>query len=226
MHISVIGLGGVGSILIERLGRFINYSRDLNPSILLVDGDTYENKNYERQEFTQIGNKAEIKAMELAMKFPGLKLDSFEAYVNETNLTDVIRTGDVVFMCVDNHKTRNIVNNYCKILTDVTLFSGGNEFEDGNVQVYIRQGGNDLTPDLASYHPEIANPDDQLPDELSCEELAQSDPQLYFVNLGVATLMCWTFYNVIVKQQYERSEVYFDMRTMTADSKIRILKTK
>ena len=224
MHITVIGLGGVGSILIERLARFLNYSRDLNPTLLLVDGDTYENKNYERQEFTQIGNKAEIKAMELTMKFPTLRLDSFEAYVNETNAHETIRTGDVVFLCVDNHKTRNIINTYCKQLTDVTLFSGGNEFEDGNVQIYIRQGGKDLTPDLASYHPEIATPDDQLPDEMSCEELAQSDPQLYFTNLGVATLMCWSFYNVVVKRQYERSEVYFDITTMTADAKIRNLK--
>jgi molybdopterin/thiamine biosynthesis adenylyltransferase len=225
MHITVIGLGGVGSILIERLARFLNYDRELSPTILLVDGDTYENKNYERQEFGQIGNKAEIKAMELTMKFPGLRVDSYEAYVNETNMTEAIRTGDVVFLCVDNHKTRNIVNSYCKQLTDITLFSGGNEFEDGNVQIYIRQGGQDLTPDLASYHPEIRNPDDQLPDELSCEELAQqSTPQLYFANLGVATLMCWSFYNVVVKKQYERSEVYFDIPTMTADAKVRTLK--
>ena len=224
MHITIIGLGGVGSILIERLGRFINYSRDLDPTILLVDGDTYENKNYERQEFSQLGNKAEIKAMELSMKFPQLRVDSFEAYINETNIAETIKTGDIVFLCVDNHKTRNITNNYCKALTDITLISGGNEFEDGNVQIYIRQEGKDLTPDLASYHPEIANPDDQLPDEMSCEELAQSDPQLYFTNLGVATLMCWSFYNSVVKKQYERSEVYFDITTMTADAKVRTLK--
>jgi molybdopterin/thiamine biosynthesis adenylyltransferase len=224
MHITVIGLGGVGSILIERLARFINYSRDLNPTILLVDGDVYENKNYERQEFSQIGNKAETKVMELTMKFPKLILDSFEAYINEANIAESIKTGDIVFLCVDNHKTRNIVNNYCKELTDITLISGGNEFEDGNVQLYVRRGGQDLTPDLASYHPEIANPDDQLPDEMSCEELAQSDPQLYFTNLGVATLMCWSFYNSVVKQQYERSEVYFDITTMTADAKVRTLK--
>lgn len=223
MHITVIGLGGVGSILIERLGRFINYSKDLNPSILLVDGDTYEQKNYERQEFNQLGNKAEIKAMELIMKFPSLKMDYFSAYVNETNAHESIQTGDVVFLCVDNHKTRNIINNYCKELTDVTLISGGNDFEDGNVQIYIRQGGKDITPDLAAYHPEIANPDDQLPEEMSCEELAQSDPQLYFANLGVATFMCWSFYNTVVKNDYERSEVYFDIRSMAADPKVRTI---
>ena len=119
-----------------------------------------------------------------------------------------------------------ILNNYCKQLENVTLISGGNDFEDGNVQIYIRKGGQDVTPDLCTYHPEIANPDDKLPEEMGCEELAQSEPQLYFTILYVATLMCCAFYNVVVKEQYERSEVYFDIRTMTADAKIRILKTE
>jgi len=59
---------------------------------------------------------------------------------------------------------------------------------------------------------------------MSCQELAESDPQLYFANLGVATLMCWAFYNAVVRKQLERSEVYFDLTTMTTDAKIRIVK--
>lgn len=226
MQIVIVGLGGIGSSLCESLARFINYSTDLHPEILLVDGDEYEPKNFERQVFLDMGNKAEVKADELLMKFPNLRVDSYDAYINEANIAEVIRNGDIVFMCVDNHKTRMIVNNYCKNLTDVTLISGGNEFEDGNVQIYVKKGGQDLTPDLCAYHPEIANPDDRLPEEMGCEELAQSAPQLYFTNLYVATLMCCAFYNVVVKEEYERSEVYFDVRTMSADAKIRILKNE
>ena len=224
LYISVIGLGGVGSILVERLCRFINYSQDLTAEILLIDGDEYEQKNYERQEFSQLGNKADIKATELEMKYPTLRFDAMEAFINEANVADVIKEGDIVFICVDNHKSRMIINNYCRQLQDVTVISGGNEFTDGNVQLYVRRGGNDITPDLCAYHPEIANPDDKLPEEMSCEELAASDPQLYFTNLGVATLMCWTFYNAIVREQYERSEVYFDIMSMSADAKNRIVK--
>ncbi len=224
LYISVIGLGGVGTILVERLCRFLNYSKDLTAELLLVDGDEYEQKNYERQEFSRIGNKADIKATELEMKFNSLRFDAFEAFVDEKNIEGVIKEGDIVFLCVDNHKTRMIVSNYCKKLKDVILISGGNDFTDGNVQLYVRKAGSDLTPDLCAYHPEIANPDDKLPQEMSCEELANSDPQLYFANLGVATLMCWTFYNAVVKEQYERSEVYFDLTSMTTDAKIRIVK--
>ena len=35
----------------------------MTADILLVDGDDYEPKNYERQEFTRLGNKADIKAL-------------------------------------------------------------------------------------------------------------------------------------------------------------------
>jgi len=224
LPITIIGLGGVGSILAERMCRFLNYSNDLTADILLVDGDEYEQKNYERQEFTRMGNKADIKATELQIKFSELRFDSYEAFVNEKNITETIREGEIVFLCVDNHKTRMIVSNYCKTLQDVILISGGNEFTDGNVQIYVRKGGKDLTPDLCAYHPEIANPNDKLPEEMSCEELSNSDPQLYFTNLGVATLMCWSFYNVVIKEQFERSEVYFDMLSMTTDAKIRIVK--
>lgn len=223
-NIIIIGLGGIGSVLSERLARFLNYNREYLINILLVDGDSYEPKNQERQDFLQFGNKAEIKADELTMKFNEIEFDTFSSYINEDNISEVIREGDIVFICVDNHKSRMIINNYCKTLNNVMLISGGNELTDGNAQLYVREGGEDKTPDLCTYHPEIANPDDRLPEEMSCEELSHSDPQLYFTNLGVATLMCWMFYNAFINKEYDRSEVYFDILTMSADAKIRVTK--
>jgi molybdopterin/thiamine biosynthesis adenylyltransferase len=224
LNIVIIGLGGIGSVLSERLSRFLNYNRELKTNILLVDGDSYEPKNQDRQDFLQFGNKAEIKADELAMKFGEIEFDAVGEYINDGNISETIRDGDIIFICVDNHKSRMIINNYCKTLTNVILISGGNELTDGNAQLYVREGGVDKTPDLCTYHPEIANPDDKLPEEMSCEELSQSEPQLYFTNLGVATLMCWMFYNAFVNKVYDRSEAYFDILTMSADSKIRVTK--
>lgn len=223
-NIVVVGLGGVGTILIERLARFLNYSRDLTCKILLLDGDTYEMKNYSRQEFSEIGSKSEVKEIELQMKYPRLRFMSENVFITEANIGQYIKDGNIIFICVDNHKSRMIISNYCKTLKDVTVFSGGNEFEDGNVQIYVRRNGQDLTPDLCSYHPEIQNPDDKLPTEMSCEELANSAPQLYFTNLGVATIMCWAFYNVIIREKWLKSEIYFDITTMTSDSKSRAVK--
>jgi len=224
MKIVIIGLGGVGSSLVNMLCRYLNFSNEEGSHMLLVDGDSYETKNFDRQEFFQLGEKAEIKAADLELKFERIKFDTYNSYINPDNISEVIQSDDIVFICVDNHKSRMVINNYCKTLENITIISGGNELTDGNAQLYIRKDGKDLTPDLCVYHPEIANPSDKLPDEMSCEELSKSEPQLYFTNLSVATLMCWAYYNGVVRGQYERSEVYFDMLTMTADSKIRIVK--
>jgi molybdopterin/thiamine biosynthesis adenylyltransferase len=222
-NIIIIGLGGVGSILSGHLCRFLNFSSNEPVNVLLVDGDEYEDKNFERQEFTRVGRKADIKATELSMKFDKLEIDALEEYITDENVSEVINEDSVVFMCVDNHKTRMIVSNYCKTMNNVTLISGGNEFTDGNAQLYVRKDGHDLTPDLCMYHPEIANPEDKLPTEMSCEELSVSEPQLGFTNLGVAFQMCCMFYNSVM-EVYERSEVYFDILSMNANSKVRIVK--
>ncbi len=226
MDIVIIGLGGIGSILCERLARFLTYSDELRSSnIMLVDGDYYEDKNYERQEFKSIGNKAKIKLIDLSLQFSDLNIAALDVFINDETAKGIIKEDSVVLLCVDNHKTRMIVSNYCKTLKNVTLISGGNDYEDGNVQIYVRKDGEDLTPDLCSYHPEIANPDDKLPEEMSCEELANSSPQLYFANLGAATLMCWAFYNFVVKGETSKaSEVYFDIKTMCSNAQERAVK--
>ena len=203
MNIKIIGIGGIGSILSGRLCRFLNYSQpDISSVITLIDGDYYENKNHERQEFTTLGNKAEVKAKELGLRFSNLILERIDEYVNKDTISRVIKEDDIIFLCVDNHKTRKVVSQYCGTLNNIILISGGNDLIDGNVQIYIRRGGIDKTPDLCAYHPEIANPDDKSPEEMSCEELAKSEPQLYFANLSVATIMCWAYYNTVVNQSF------------------------
>lgn len=224
MKIIIVGLGGVGSILSSKISRYLSYSTKGPITLWLVDGDTYETKNYERQEFDFLGNKAEIKAAQLSAEFKNLSIISYKDYINTTNVNEVIDEKSIVFLCVDNHKTRKIVSDHCSTLKDIVVISGGNELTDGNVQVYIRKDGVDKTPSLVAYHPEIQTPTDRLPSEMSCEELASSQPQLYFANLGVATIMCWMFYNVMNrKKPITKSEVYFDMLTMSISSQTRPL---
>jgi molybdopterin/thiamine biosynthesis adenylyltransferase len=226
-EISIVGLGGIGSILSNTISKFINSKVDDNKrvTINLIDGDDYEVKNLDRQEFFRYGNKAESKANELRDKFSNISFRDYPQFVDEENISKIIKEDDLVFLAVDNHKTRKLVSDYVSKLENITLISGGNELEDGNVQLYIRKGGKDLTPSLTDYHPEIRNPEDKHPNEMSCEELQKSEPQLYFTNLGVATFMAFTFYNVL-KENNNFSEVYFDMNTMKADSKTRKIKNQ
>ena len=223
MNIKIIGLGGIGSYLVSILSRYINHADYEKVSILLIDGDSYEVKNQNRQDFTAMGNKADVKAEELIKIFPAINIEPWDKYITIENISDIISEDDIIFMCVDNHKTRKLVSDYTVKLKNVVLISGGNDYTDGNVQIFIRKGGNNLTPPITDYHHEIQNPDDKSPDEMSCEELALSGtPQLLFTNLSVVALMCQAFYNLVeAEEDLTRSEIYFDMKKMSAHSTVR-----
>ncbi len=226
MNIAIIGLGGVGSALLDPICRFLQYSEKIHagdPKITLIDGDSYEEKNRTRQLFLQLGNKAQTKRNECKRRFQDITFDVIEEYVYAENVMEIIKEGTIVFLCVDNHKTRKVVSDHARKLKDVVIISGGNEYIDGNVQIYMKEGGEEITPSLTDYHPEIRNPGDKSPEEMSCEELSKSEPQLLFTNLTVATIMCWVFYAAIVLRNVPANfaEVYFDIENMNVKPTLR-----
>ena len=210
MEIKAIGIGGIGCALLPFLCRFLQYAGE-PARLTLIDGDSFDRRNAARQAFGRLGNKAEVKAGELAQEFQGLSFRAAPEYVTAENVSRLVAAGDLVFLMVDNHASRLLVNRHAATLADLTLISGGNDYEDGNVQVYVRRGGADLTPSLTRYHPEIAHPQDRNPAELSCEELmAAGAPQLLFANLTVAALMLNAFY-ALRQDALSYCEVYLDI---------------
>jgi molybdopterin/thiamine biosynthesis adenylyltransferase len=225
MNITIVGLGGIGSILANTISRFLNSKESFKPiNINLVDGDDYEQKNTSRQEFYNFGNKANVKSRELSSKFHNINYKDYPMFLDENNISEVIHENSIIFVSVDNHKTRRLVSYYAKKLNAIIVISGGNELTDGNVQIFIRKGGENVTPSLTDYHPEIENPLDKSPDEMSCEELSRAEPQLYFTNFMVAGHMCSALYNIIERNNYKISEVYFDILSMNSNSKTRVPK--
>jgi ThiF family len=218
VRIKVIGCGGIGGHLTPNLCHFLHAERRA-AHVVLVDGDDYEPRNRTRMQFTSCGNKALTLAGRLATAFGDvLTIEPVPEYVTAANVEALIEEGDVVFLAVDNHKTRKLVDDRCTRLADVTLVSGGNDgVEDGaagtfgNVQIVRRVGGRALTNTLARFHPEIRAPEDKAPDELGCAELAAAGaPQLLFTNLAVAAGMLNAFYGLLLDRvQYE--EVYLDI---------------
>lgn len=210
LEIKAIGIGGIGCALLPFLCRYLQYSGE-PARITLIDGDRFERGNAARQAFSGLGNKAEVKSHELAREYEALAFRSKPEYVTEDNVARLIGEGEVVFLMVDNHSSRHLVSRHASSLADLSLISGGNDYADGNVQVYIRQGGLDLTPSLARYHPEIAAPQDRNPAAMSCEELmAAGALQLLFANLMVASLMLNAFY-ALREGRLNYSEVYLDI---------------
>lgn len=204
-RIKVIGLGGIGCILVQYLTVFLkSLARPVR--LVLIDGDTFEAHNTERMVFQDLGNKAEVKAAEMAALLGPSEVSvvAVPSYLTIENVGQLIRPGDYVFVCVDNHPTRKLVSDHCGTLPDVTLFSGGNEGVDpprergtyGNVQVHVRQGGRDLTVPITRFHPEIANPKGKPPTSTDpdCGLLAVSMPQILFANLAVASALLNAFF--------------------------------
>ncbi|MFH1890696.1 MAG: ThiF family adenylyltransferase [Candidatus Kuenenbacteria bacterium] len=217
-RVVIVGLGGIGSWVLQGLSPYLNFSQDTTWTLVLIDGDEYEEKNRTRQAFDEIGPKAEIQAAWVSRKFSSLRVQPIAQYISDDGAEDTypvseaIRSGDIVFSCLDNHKTRKMVADHCAKLRDVVLVSGGNEYTDGNIQVFVRRQGEDKTCRIEKYHPELASPRDKAPFEMSCEELAASSPQLIFANLTAATLMLNAFYSLEQrKMDWQKSEVYFDI---------------
>jgi molybdopterin/thiamine biosynthesis adenylyltransferase len=212
MKIKVIGAGGIGTALLFPLGRYLNFLEGKH-TVTVIDGDIYEEKNRERQTFDRLGRKAEVTAERLQADFPDVVFRAKAEYVTATSCEYLLEEGDIIFMGVDNHKTRKLVSDYCELMDNVVLISGGNDYTDGNIQVHIRQDGKCLTLPIANkFHMEITEPKDRSPDQIGCSEEVKSEPQLIFANLFIAVLMLNAFYAHLQKK-LDYDEVYADVLT-------------
>jgi len=201
--VKIIGLGGVGGLVGRYLFQFMA-SFDAPTRLVFIDGDSFEPKNAQRMFFSEEGMKAEVAVKDILALVPesGVSLESIESYVNNDNIKDLLFDGEVIILAVDNHATRKLVSDYCsKNLKNFCLISGGNDGagEDaegyelrgtyGNVQVHHRKDGVDQTPPITTFHPEIDNPADKLPDDLDCVEALKSTPQILFANIAAASVI-------------------------------------
>jgi molybdopterin/thiamine biosynthesis adenylyltransferase len=218
LHVKLIGCGGIGGHLAPNLCQYLHAERRA-AHVVLVDGDTFEERNRSRMRFATCENKALVTARDLARAFGDvLTIEPRPEYVTAENIDTLVGDGDVVFLAVDNHATRRLVDTRCARLDDATLISGGNDGVDeghdgtyGNVQIVRRAGGRAVTSTLSRFHPEIRAPRDRRPDELSCTELAHAGaPQLLFTNLAVASAMLNAFY-ALQRGEPKYEEVFLDI---------------
>ncbi|QQS22574.1 ThiF family adenylyltransferase [bacterium] len=198
-RIVVVGCGGIGGWLVPPLCRFLHFAHKEGgekTEIVLIDGDKVEERNFTRQNFNGLGYKAELLRDQVA-HFTNLRISTVMEYVTKANINRHVRENDLVFMGVDNNASRKLFSERFEDLADAVMICGGNEFDDGSVQLYIRKDGENFTKSLVESSPSIGDPKDKNPGEAGCEELAVAGaPQLIFTNWRVAALMGEVFYNV------------------------------
>lgn len=198
MNVVLIGCGGIGSHLVIPLAQFLaHHKKDETHVLHLIDGDSFAQRNGDRQFFDRVGPKALVYSALLARTIRGLNVESTHAYVSPSNVMFFVTEGDTVLLAVDNHATRKVVSDHAGTLANVCVISGGNELTDGDVLLYLRKNGKDCTPPL-TYYPEIAAPEEKGPYDKSCEERAAGGaPQLVWTNNAVAAAMGNLFWRYV-----------------------------
>lgn len=120
-RIVLIGCGGTGSHLLPNILQFVHSKRlkdggDL-PEIILVDGDTVEEKNLVRQRFTS-GDLGMNKAAALAQRYTGvfgIRIKTYEDFLVSSEDLELIAPRDgtnIIIGAVDNHRARMIIWQY------------------------------------------------------------------------------------------------------------------
>ena len=103
----------------------------------------------------------------------------------------------VVFLCVDNKKTRYEISKYMETFSDCIVINGGNDRTTGHVTIYQRKGGRELDPNLYEMYPGVTATADKRPDEVACGTVAPKHDQIANTNAIIANWMSVVFNNLI-----------------------------
>jgi len=200
----IIGCGGVGSWLAEAIVRLGNPS-----SVVLVDGDTLEEKNLDRQLFSE-ADIGKNKALALSIK---LKCKFSDQWYSEHNFAH--DQTDWLFGCVDNNPGRDMVLKACD-LYDCKAILAANETHSSEAYVYLPEWrGTSLDPRV--YYPEIEKDETGNPAarRMGCTGEAQKENvQLVTANFMAAALAAHLFvvWGMEYRNSTELARAYFPHR--------------
>lgn len=199
----VVGAGGTGTTFLRDIGRYLNNREDCPiKEVLVVDGDTIESKNIERQMFfpSQVGmNKAAAMEQMLHRNFPKVRFSALGKYLtSEDELNSIFwsRSGygysrrvPLIIGCVDNNAARVLLEDWFLKQDTAVYFDSGNDYAAGEVVFSFRSGGKTISPVRSHYFPEIRRGDLRPVTEMSCTELNAVDPQHPLVNIMAGEIL-------------------------------------
>ena len=165
-RVLVIGAGGLGSPVALYLGTAgVGH-------LTLVDGDTVDLTNLQRQIAHDLSRIGAPKAMSAALSVAGINprvaVTSIDTRVGAGELHGLVADADIVVDCSDNVATRQAVNAAC-VAHARPLVAGAAIGFDGQVSVYD-------TRDTASPCYACAFPDDGLVEDVACATMGVFAP--------------------------------------------------
>ncbi len=188
--IIVVGCGGTGSLTMGYLARML---RNTRTSVLLVDGDTVEDKNLERQGFSSC-DIGEYKAEMLADEVLGVGMKCVQYIpdylIDKSQLPRPEKDEFTILIgCVDNHRARQVMHQYFYSTDNIMYIDSANEFDAGEVCVAIRANGKDVAPPRGYYFPDVLTDKSPRADELGCDVVNISAPQHVITNSLMAMMI-------------------------------------
>lgn len=198
-NIVIIGCGGVTSWLLPPLIKLLS-GADHKPNLILVDGDTIETRNLERQWFSEddIGKN---KSLALGEKVAGgeLTVAAVQEYFTEGMQLPVDGI-NLYLCCADNHAARRAVLDTVDRIGGFAIVAG-NEYTEA--EAYFYEMGFKGTPlDPRQYYPAILTDHTGDPTRpQGCTGLAAvASPQLVLANFSAANHLLWLLYHHFVER--------------------------
>lgn len=208
---------GNRAVLLQTEGLSDDVHQSLFGKLVLIDGDSFSGHNALRQTATR-GSKLAVQMQKIREKdawttwLNDVKLEGFDTYIKPSNMPSIFdfkftqhwnyhRQIPIVFLCVDNHKTRYEVSKYLEEhMEHGLLINGGNERTTGNVTIYQKYWGTPQDPPLYKIYPEVNSNADKRPDEVACGTVAVNNDQTALINQMIASVMLNMFRKYIVAE--------------------------
>lgn len=197
----IVGVGGTGSLLARDLPKLMIGSSN---KMVIIDGDIVEDKNRKRQAYQKhdVGCNKAIALSAKINSFYGCICEAIDMYVTKNEIKVCLEKYrgyiPVIIGCVDNDKTRILLENtFNNIDTCIYLDSANSEYE-GNVYSCVKNGGVKKGP-LRSETYELDK--DVHPINKSCQEqAAEGNTQFIVTNMKMANVLFEHIYNLLIKK--------------------------
>ena len=231
VKIVMIGAGGTGGHIAPHLYRLL-YALERPVKFIVCDGDIVEEKNLVRQNFTETDlglNKARVVAERYSSVF-GLETSYVPDFIEsaekleELTKPDVLRVSEysgktvtelvILIGAVDNNRSRQLCHEVFLKAENLVYIDSGNGEYTGQVVCGIRRNRKTYYKPVGALYPDLAQPDDLFPSEVSCADASVSAPQTIVANLMAATAVVTIIYNILVVGSSTVQQATFSTKTV------------
>ena len=244
VKVVMLGAGGTGAHIAPHLYRLL-YALERPVKFIICDGDKVEPKNLVRQNFTQADlgeNKARVIAERYSEAF-GLETSYVPSFIEsaerleELVKPEVIYTGRyvhngeggllvretvpelvILIGAVDNNRSRKLCHEVFLQARDLIYIDSGNGEYTGQIVCGVRRAGKTFYKSVGMLYPEVNDPEDLFPTEVSCAEASVSAPQTIVANLMGATAVVTMIYNILVMGDNTVQQTTFSTRSVNIRS--------